>query len=115
MAKEELRWYLNTQTGQPELGMLSPATQRMGPYRSREAALKAWRIADRRNDDWEEEDRRWRAAWEGDEETDADMEQGAHFTSNDGDSSRTQQHGGLGADHAGGFLDSNGDLPQKPW
>ena len=28
----EKQWYFNTVTEQPELGMVSPASHRMGPY-----------------------------------------------------------------------------------
>ena len=34
----EKQWYFNTVTEQPELGMISPASHRMGPYRTREDA-----------------------------------------------------------------------------
>ena len=30
----EKQWYFNTVTEQPELGMISPASHRMGPYLS---------------------------------------------------------------------------------
>ena len=30
----EKQWYFNTVTEQPELGMISPASHRMGPYRN---------------------------------------------------------------------------------
>ena len=39
----EKQWYFNTVTEQPELGMISPASHRMGPYRTREDALDAWK------------------------------------------------------------------------
>lgn len=35
----EKQWYFNTVTEQPELGMISPASHRMRPYRTREDAL----------------------------------------------------------------------------
>ena len=68
MGSEEQRpaWYFNTVTGRPEQGKLSPQDRRMGPYHSRQEALDAWKIAKRRNKEWDEEDRRWRQAWEGD-------------------------------------------------
>ena len=40
----EKQWYFNTVTEQPELGMISPASHRMGPYKTREDALDAWKI-----------------------------------------------------------------------
>ena len=39
----EKQWYFNTVTEQPELGMISPASHRMGPYRTREDALDEWK------------------------------------------------------------------------
>ena len=38
-------WYFNTVRNEPELGPRSPIGQRMGPYKSREEALRAWEIA----------------------------------------------------------------------
>ena len=51
----EKQWYFNTVTEQPELGMISPASHRMGPYRTREDALDAWKIVQERNLKWEEQ------------------------------------------------------------
>lgn len=56
----EKQWYFNTVTEQPELGMISPASHRMGPYRTREDALDAWKIVQERNLKWEEQDREWK-------------------------------------------------------
>lgn len=53
----EKQWYFNTVTEQPELGMVSPASHRMGPYKTREDALDAWKIVQERNLKWEEQDR----------------------------------------------------------
>ncbi|KAA8816170.1 hypothetical protein [Bifidobacterium vespertilionis] len=53
------QWYFNTVTEQPELGMISPVQHRMGPYKSREDALRAWEIVKERNAKWEEQDRRF--------------------------------------------------------
>ena len=66
--RERKVWYFNTVTGRPEQGKLSPQDRRMGPYNSRQDALDAWKIAKGRNKDWDEEDRRWRQAWNGDSE-----------------------------------------------
>ena len=41
----EKQWYFNTVTEQPELGMISPASHRMGPYKTREDALDAWTVS----------------------------------------------------------------------
>ncbi|BDR53127.1 hypothetical protein KIM372_10340 [Bombiscardovia nodaiensis] len=62
---EQEQWYFNTQTGQPELGKVSPLEQRMGPYPSREAAQEAWKIAKKRNKKWDEDTRKWKQAWDG--------------------------------------------------
>ena len=56
----EKQWYFNTVTEQPELGMVSPASHRMGPYKTREDALDAWKIVQERNLKWEEQDREWK-------------------------------------------------------
>ncbi len=40
--------------------MISPASHRMGPYRTREDALDAWKIVQERNLKWEEQDREWK-------------------------------------------------------
>ena len=44
----ERQWYFNTVTEQPELGMISPASHRMGPYKTKEDALDAWKIVQER-------------------------------------------------------------------
>ncbi|KAB8292854.1 hypothetical protein [Bifidobacterium avesanii] len=54
------QWYFNTVTGEPELGKISPISRRMGPYVSREEALKAWDIVRERNRRWERQDADWR-------------------------------------------------------
>lgn len=54
------QWYFNTKTEQPELGMLSPSSHRMGPYKTREDALEAWKIVKERNALWAEANRKWR-------------------------------------------------------
>lgn len=57
--RESRRWYVNTQTGEPELGMISPMEHRMGPYATREDALHAMQIAQERNALWEAETKAW--------------------------------------------------------
>ena len=52
-------WYFNTVKNEPELGPRSPISQRMGPYKSREEALKAWDIVRERNRAWEQQDARY--------------------------------------------------------
>nr|DAZ12229.1 MAG TPA: protein of unknown function (DUF4170) [Caudoviricetes sp.] len=56
----EKQWYFTPVPEQPELGMISPASHRMGPYRTREDALDAWKIVQERNLKWEEQDREWK-------------------------------------------------------
>ncbi|KFI48332.1 hypothetical protein [Bifidobacterium boum] len=53
------QWYFNRVTGQPEYGMISPDSQRMGPYKTRQDALDAWKIVKERNATWNEQDRQW--------------------------------------------------------
>lgn len=57
--RNQNEWYFNTSTGEPELGKLSPANQRSGPYKSRKEAEDAWKIAKERNLIWDEENRKW--------------------------------------------------------
>lgn len=59
------QWYFNTVKEQPELGMLSPSSQRMGPYKSRQDAIDAWKIVKERNLLWEEANRKW-SKWDRD-------------------------------------------------
>ena len=61
---DKRQWYFNTLTRQAELGRISPISRRMGPYGSREQALNAWKIVAERNKRWDEEDRRWREAYD---------------------------------------------------
>ncbi|MDD6373105.1 MAG: hypothetical protein PUF97_01210 [Bifidobacteriaceae bacterium] len=67
---EEMKnqWFFNTKTQQPELGPQSPANVRLGPYKTREAALKAWEIVRQRNAKWEQDDHEWNAWKDGDAE-----------------------------------------------
>lgn len=58
-------WYFNTATGKPELGKLSPVSQRSGPYKSRKDAEDAWKIVKERNLIWDEQNRKWNA-WDND-------------------------------------------------
>ncbi|MCU1432025.1 MAG: hypothetical protein JWP95_1130 [Actinotalea sp.] len=53
-------FWFNPSTGEVEEGRVSPWTDRMGPYPSREAAQQALETARRRSQAWDEEDRRWR-------------------------------------------------------
>ncbi|NMM99451.1 hypothetical protein G1C96_0028 [Bifidobacterium sp. DSM 109958] len=73
-------WYFNTVRNEPELGPVSPVSQRMGPYRSREEALRAWDIVRERNRRWERQD----AEWHGVDADDATGEDGLPDGSADG-------------------------------
>jgi hypothetical protein len=48
----------------PEQGKRTRIENRMGPYSSREEALKAWKIVQERNKKWEDDDRKWENAGE---------------------------------------------------
>lgn len=65
MEKVEKNWYFNQVSEEPEYGKLSPSEVRMGPYESREAALKAWKIVKQRNKKWEDDEKRWQKTWGG--------------------------------------------------
>ncbi len=54
-------FYYNTVTKQVEEGRQSSVNQLMGPYSTREEALKAFEIAAERNEQWEAEDEAWEA------------------------------------------------------
>lgn len=53
-------YFYNLETHQVEEGRLSDGLHLMGPYPTREAAANALAHARERNEEWEEEDRRWR-------------------------------------------------------
>ncbi|WP_182114193.1 MULTISPECIES: SPOR domain-containing protein [unclassified Actinotalea] len=53
-------FWFNPGTGEIEEGRVSPWTERMGPYPTREAAQQALTKARARTDAWDEDDRRWR-------------------------------------------------------
>jgi hypothetical protein len=57
-------WYFNTEKQVPEQGKRTRIENRMGPYSSREEALKAWKIVQERNKKWEDDDRKWENAGE---------------------------------------------------
>lgn len=52
-------WWFNPVTRQVEHGRLSPWTDRMGPYPTRQDAEQALERARRRAEAWDEADRRW--------------------------------------------------------
>ena len=58
--QERAEYWYNPVTGEVEAGRLSPWTDRMGPYPTREAALRALESAADRTEAWDEEDRRRR-------------------------------------------------------
>nr|WP_241676989.1 hypothetical protein [Bifidobacterium jacchi] len=100
------QWYFNTVKEQPELGMLSPSSQRMGPYKSRQDAIDAWKIVKERNLLWEETNRKWskwdRDGYAGQFAQDADAEgdaaQGDDATGDDsqGDAAAASAHAETG-------------------
>jgi hypothetical protein len=56
----EERWYWCMAHNEPEReDSHCPPGQRWGPYATREEALHWREKAERRNDEWDEEDRRW--------------------------------------------------------
>lgn len=61
-------FYYNLETGEVEEGRLSEGLHRMGPYASREDAMRALSRARDRNLKWEEEDRAWAEEWDDDGE-----------------------------------------------
>ena len=50
---EGTQYYYNLSTGAVEEGAQSPATERMGPYATREEAERALSTAAKRNQEWE--------------------------------------------------------------
>lgn len=56
---EAIQYYYNLRTGTVEEGRLSPGTDLMGPYATRQEAELALRTAARRNEKWEEDDEAW--------------------------------------------------------
>lgn len=60
MADDGPQFWFNPGTGEVEEGRVSPWTDRMGPYPSREAAQQALDTARNRSEKWEEADRRWK-------------------------------------------------------
>ncbi|QRZ60919.1 SPOR domain-containing protein [Rothia sp. ZJ932] len=51
-------WY-NTSTGEVEEGQQSAVTKLWGPYATYEEAANAMKTAQARNEQWEEENKRW--------------------------------------------------------
>lgn len=56
---EGTQYYYNLTTGAVEEGAQSPATERMGPYATREEAERALSTAAKRNQEWEQDDKQW--------------------------------------------------------
>lgn len=59
IADDEHGWYFNLTSGEVEQGLVSPWTDRMGPYPSREAAAQALATAKARNEAWDAQDEEW--------------------------------------------------------
>ncbi|HET8615482.1 MAG TPA: hypothetical protein VFL94_08155 [Actinomycetales bacterium] len=66
-------YYFNTRTGQVEdLQDKSPSRDLLGPYATREEALRALETAHERTQQWDEEDREWNEGRPATDEPDAD-------------------------------------------
>lgn len=63
MTEQAKDWYFNTVKEIPEQGKKSRIEDRMGPYASREDAIKAWKIVQERNKKWEDDDKKWNRDW----------------------------------------------------
>ncbi|KFI68654.1 hypothetical protein [Bifidobacterium magnum] len=64
MSQDNEEWYYNTATGKVELGPKSPMANRLGPYKTKEEAENALKIAEERNKAWEDQDHEWNS-WNG--------------------------------------------------
>ncbi|MEK0306732.1 hypothetical protein [Bifidobacterium favimelis] len=101
-------WYFNTATGQAEQGLVSPVNWRMGPYKTRAEALDAWKIVKKRNKKWDQDDKEWKAAWDGENGDGLQGEGGGRPASDRGggrgDGDIDQDHGqDPGQDHEDGL------------
>ena len=52
------KWWFNTKTGEAEFGRLSPAPNRLGPFETKEEALRAESIVAERAARWKAEEER---------------------------------------------------------
>lgn len=52
-------YWFNTESGEVEVGRVSPWDKVMGPYPTYEAAAHALESAHERTEEWDEEDREW--------------------------------------------------------
>lgn len=59
IAQDDHGWYFNPATGQVEQGQISPWTDRMGPYPTREDASRALATVRERNAAWDAQDEEW--------------------------------------------------------
>ena len=53
------KYYFNMETNSVERGMVSDANHRMGPYDTEAEAQEALARAKARNEEWEEDDKKW--------------------------------------------------------
>jgi hypothetical protein len=60
MAGDPTRWYWCLRHQRPETAGECPNDRRLGPYASPEEAARWAERAEARNEDWDEEDKRWR-------------------------------------------------------
>lgn len=72
---QEKNWYFNIRTHQAEYGRISPLQDVIGPYATKEEALKALSTVAKRDKKWEEEDQRWNSSNQ-DDDGDEDEDDG---------------------------------------
>ena len=53
------KYYFNLQTDSVERGLVSDANHRMGPYETEAEARDALERAKARNEEWDEDDKKW--------------------------------------------------------
>ncbi|PCC49464.1 MULTISPECIES: hypothetical protein [Brevibacterium] len=53
------KYYFNLKTNEVERGLVSDADHRMGPYETEEVARAALERAQARNEEWEEDEKKW--------------------------------------------------------
>ncbi len=56
---EKTEYYFNTRTKMVEKGQQSPWEHVMGPYDTREEAANALELAEKRNQDWKDQEDQW--------------------------------------------------------
>jgi hypothetical protein len=59
-SQNEAKFWFNLKTGKVEFGLLSPAPNRVGPFKTEAEALQALELISKRNRDWQLEEERER-------------------------------------------------------